>query len=121
MRGYVEKLWGVWDTELPRTRFVPGRYQLVNFDGEDIGCMDVRDEDDHLQLNILYLLPQAQNRGIGTFLVRELLARADVAKKPARLKVFRPNPARYFYERLGFAVVEAAPERFYMERSCPTI
>jgi GNAT superfamily N-acetyltransferase len=118
MRGYVEQIWGQWDFDLPRTRFVPGRYQIVSRDNEDIGCVDVWDEADQFQLNILYLMPSAQNQGIGTLLMRDVLSRADAAGKPVRLRVLRPNPARQFYERFGFVITEEVPERFFMERPC---
>ena len=56
-----------------------------------------------------------QRRGIGSKLVERLLAEARSARLPLRLRVLRVNPAFRLYQRMGFRVVEATPERYFME------
>ena len=48
------------------------------------------------------LLPEHRGACIGTLLIQELLTEATAAGKPVRLHVFRSNPAKRLYERLGF-------------------
>jgi ribosomal protein S18 acetylase RimI-like enzyme len=52
------------------------------------------------------LLPQHQRKGIGTRLLRQLLAEAVTAGKPVRLHVEQANPAQRLYQRLGFEQIE---------------
>jgi ribosomal protein S18 acetylase RimI-like enzyme len=51
------------------------------------------------------LLPDQRNSGVGTDLIRKLLAEASSERKAVRLHVFKSNPALRLYERLGFSRV----------------
>ena len=121
MRGYVEKLWGSFSEDYTRKHteeaISSGSYSVIELDGDEIGALAVERHDTHIQLTQLYVLPAHQNRGIGTHLVRQLIAEAQDARKPLRLRVLSVNPARKLYERLGFRVVSQTPERFFMELS----
>ncbi len=61
------------------------------------------------------LLPEAQGRGIGTRLVRDVLQAAQRRGVPVRLSVFTSNPARVLYARLGFRVTGIEEPRMAME------
>ncbi|MGH9895552.1 MAG: GNAT family N-acetyltransferase, partial [bacterium] len=50
----------------------------------------------------LALLPAHRNAGIGTRILRDMLAEAGRAGKPVRIHVEKLNPALRLYERLGF-------------------
>lgn len=59
--------------------------------------------DDEVPELAVAVLPGWRGRGIGTALVRELVARCASVGAPAlSLSVQRANPARRLYERLGF-------------------
>lgn len=60
--------------------------------------------------------PTQQGRGLGSRIIRDLLAEADQAKASIRLTVLRPNPAKKLYERLGFVVVSEDEFRFTLRR-----
>ena len=60
----------------------------------------------HWQLLIVGVDPELQGRGLGTALVKEGLARADRANCPCYRDTSKEQNLA-FYERLGFAVVEA--------------
>ena len=72
---------------------------------------------DEVRLDRVFLLPECQNRGIGTRLVRDVLAEARAAGLPVRLRVFRVNPARRLYERLGFVATGETDTHALMERA----
>jgi GNAT superfamily N-acetyltransferase len=62
------------------------------------------------------LLEQFQNRGVGTYLLNQLIAEAAEKNKPLRHMVFvLNNNAHRFYERLGFVVIEDVGGYKHME------
>ena len=105
---YVELVFGPWNEEEERAKFFeatrPGEHQIVERAGEPIGCLKVQRSSSEFKLNRVFLLPAFQGRGIGSELVRDLLIEAHSAGLPVRLRVFKINPARRLYERLGFVV-----------------
>jgi ribosomal protein S18 acetylase RimI-like enzyme len=48
------------------------------------------------------VLPEFQNRGIGTTIIQWAIDQAVATQKALRLQVFKINPARRLYERMGF-------------------
>ena len=118
---YVVQTFGPWDDAEQRARFFaatdPAMHRIVEQDGRPVGCLAVRRLPDEVRLNRVLLLPEVQSRGIGTQLVREVLAQARAAGLPVRLRVFRVNPARRLYERLGFVVTAETDTHFLMEHA----
>jgi ribosomal protein S18 acetylase RimI-like enzyme len=58
------------------------------------------------KLHKLYVLPSGHGRGFGRQLVNEILRRsAQQGISALELNVNRDNPARHFYERIGFQIV----------------
>jgi len=108
MRESLERL-GRFDPQRARDRFLAGfdpaltRHILV--DGERVGFVVVRQQDDGLLLDHLYLLPYAQGRGIGAAVMVEVLARADASRLPVRVGALRESDANRFYLRHGFELV----------------
>lgn len=118
---YVVQTFGPWDDAEQRTRFLettdPATHRIVEQDGRPVGCLAVRRLPDEVRLNRVLLLPEVQNRGIGTQLVREVVAKARAAGLPVRLRVFRVNPARRLYERLGFVATGETDTHVLMEHT----
>jgi GNAT superfamily N-acetyltransferase len=119
MRSYVEQTWGSFSEEVNRRNIAEiiaaKNYSIIQCRGEDVGAISVERNSDFIQLSQLFILPQHQNKGIGTSPVRELASEARKSRMPLRLRVLKANPARGFYERLGFQVSSITPERVYME------
>ena len=62
------------------------------------------------------ILPEFQNRGAGTMLLRWLIDESKRAGKALRHMVFvLNNDAQRFYERLGFVVIEELGAYKHME------
>jgi ribosomal protein S18 acetylase RimI-like enzyme len=57
---------------------------------------------DHVELIDIALLPPYRNHGIGTGVVRGVLAQADRIGRAVRLHVEKQSRAIRLYERLGF-------------------
>jgi len=78
---------------------------IVWQDEERVGRILVDRAEREITLVDIALLPQYRNAGIGSKLLRDLLAEASLTKIPVRLHVFQTNPALRLYERLGFSRV----------------
>ncbi|MFJ6616599.1 GNAT family N-acetyltransferase [Kitasatospora sp. NPDC091335] len=113
MRADLERL-GRWDQDRSRERvrksFSVRHTSVLLVDGAFAGCVTVRpDEQGGRHLELFYLAPHLQGRGLGSAVLRHLLADADAAGDPVRLVVLRGSAAQRLYERHGFAVVHEDP------------
>jgi ribosomal protein S18 acetylase RimI-like enzyme len=81
-------------------------YQLILHDGQPAGRLYVNRGAAEMRIVDIALVPEYRNRGIGTRLLRELLAEADAARLPLTIHVERFNPALGLYTRLGFRQLE---------------
>jgi ribosomal protein S18 acetylase RimI-like enzyme len=89
------------------TNYPDGRFDLVLVDGEPIGRLYVQRTAEQVMLLDIAILAAHRNRGVGTRLVRELMAEAAQSGRPLRLHVEMFNHgARRLYDRLGFVPVE---------------
>ncbi|MEP5765849.1 MAG: GNAT family N-acetyltransferase [Halieaceae bacterium] len=120
MREYVEQTFGPWVAEEQRSiiekSFDPATHQLILVQGNAVGLLATRFHEDYVQLEKLYLLPEFQRLGIGSKILKELTSSACSSGIPIHLRVLSSNlGALKLYDRLGFVVVDEAPERKFME------
>lgn len=88
-------------------RYPNARYDVVMVDGVPAGRIWVGADEKQIRLLDIALLEQFQNRGVGTYLLRQLMDEATRENKPLRHMVFVLNDNAYrFYERLGFSTIE---------------
>jgi|SRR5215831_993043 len=111
-----------WQFDLQRQeyerRFPEAEYYVIVINNEPAGRIWIGADQRQMRLLDIALLPQFQNRGAGTALLRWLIARAQEAGKPLRHMVFMLNEdAHRFYERLGFVVIEDLGAYKHMEYS----
>lgn len=111
LRAYIEQTYGAWDEDTQRARFdatfIVEEIHIVSFDGQDAGFLAARHDADVIQLFNLMIAPEFQNRGLGTAVLRHVLAHAQARRLPVRLQVMKVNPARRLYERVGFREIPA--------------
>ncbi|MFI6155473.1 GNAT family N-acetyltransferase [Kitasatospora sp. NPDC051170] len=123
MRADLERL-GRWDPDRSRRRvrgsFSVGHTSVILVDGAFAGTVTVS-PDDHggRHLEMFYLSPHLQGRGLGGAVLRHLLAEADAAAEPVRLTVLRGSAAQRLYERHGFAVEHQDPVDVHLLRPVP--
>ncbi len=97
-------------------RFPNAEYNVILLDGVPAGRLWVGRTENEMRLLDIALLPQFQNRGVGTLLVQRLIDIASKDRVPLRHMVFvLNNNARPFYERLGFVVIEELGAYNHME------
>ena len=92
-------------------------YRKIFCGGSHAGYVATHDEGDRLEIDDLYLAPAFQGKGIGTAVLRQIVAQAMKENKTPYLYVFiRNEDAVRLYRRLGFAVVQEIPNsRYIME------
>ena len=118
LKEYIEPVRG-WDEGFEEKRFrknfQPDATRVILSNDREIGFIGVWEEDDWLFLAQIYVAPEYQGQGIGTTLIREVLAMG----LPVELTVSKLNTgARRLYERLGFRV-KSEGETDYRMRAEP--
>ncbi len=88
-----------------QTHFATGDFDLILERGEPIGRLYVYRQAHDLNVIDIALLPAHRGRGIGTFLMRRVLAQAAAGGQTVSLHVECFNRARLLYDRLGFRTV----------------
>jgi len=97
-------------------RYPDARYEVILVDDQPAGRIWVGTDDTQIRLLDIALLTEFQNRGVGAYLLRQLIDEAKRANKPLRHMVFMLNDnAHRFYERLGFVEIDDVGGYKHME------
>lgn len=86
---------------------------IAKIDGAQLGFAMTRHVADETELLLLAVRPSWRRKGIGQILINHCIGRArkqDI--KVFHLEVRANNPARYFYESLGFENVHRRPNYY---------
>ena len=98
------------------TRYPSARYDVILVDGAPAGRIWIGTDDTQIRLLDIALLTEFQNRGVGTYLLRQLMDEATRVNKPLRHMVFMLNDnANRLYQRLGFKTIEDVGGYLHME------
>lgn len=98
------------------TRFPEAEYDVILLDDLPVGRIWIGRGEEQIRLLDIALLPEAQNRGVGTILLRALIEESRTSNRKLRHMVFVLNPdATRFYERLGFVRIEEFGAYVHME------
>lgn len=119
LREYIDQIWG-WDEKWQRKyfsqRFELEELQIITLEGIDIGSISVIHKDQEIFLNRIEILPEYQNRGIGTCLIKKIMINAQSKGKSITLQVFKINKrARKLYEGLGFSICGETRTHYQMK------
>ena len=85
-----------------RAHFDEPGMRLILIGDERIGCVGFRSEPECRKINSFYLERRFHNSGLGTAILKVLLAEADAQGLPVRLEVLTGSKADRFYLRHGF-------------------
>jgi GNAT superfamily N-acetyltransferase len=105
--GYITQIWG-WDEDLQK-EFFAGEWQrhkpdVILYENQPIGTYCCTKNEYGYHLERFYILPEYQNKGIGTYILKGILDTADTARLPVKLMWLSINPAASLYRRMGFRV-----------------
>ncbi|MDB4951842.1 MAG: uncharacterized protein JWM27_4491 [Gemmatimonadetes bacterium] len=123
MREYVDRTWGwddAWQREHFDRTFDPAALSVIVVDGCDAGVLEAEVRASVVYLANIQILPAFQSRGVGAAVVSDVVDRAGREGQTVELQVLKVNPARRFYERLGFTVVGDTATHWRMVASAPS-
>jgi ribosomal protein S18 acetylase RimI-like enzyme len=103
-----------------RENYPHATFEVVEVDGEPAGRLYLHRGEHEIRIVDIALLPEHRGNGVGTWLLRNLLAEADATGKRVTIHVERLNPALRLYERLGFSVAEDKGVYLFLERQVKT-
>ena len=120
MKEYVDQIWG-WNENdqesIFRRNYVPATIQIILCNGRDIGMLSVEEREKDVFLRTIEIHPEYQGKGIGTAIIKKIIADGAQKMKPIFLQVLKVNPAKGLYERLGFVIVEETETHYRMRRT----
>jgi len=109
-----------WDENVQRDFHVRAWQQkkpdIITYDGKLIGTIATIESEDCIEIGQFFILPDYQNKGIGTHLLKSILDKADQLGKNVTLRFLKNNPVKSLYIRNGFRVVYTSEIMHYMER-----
>ena len=100
-RAFVEHQFAAQDAHY-REHYPGATLDVVEVDGEPAGRLYVHRGPSDIRIMDIALVPAYRGRGIGTTLLRGLIAEAEGSRRKLSIHVEVNNPARRLYERLGF-------------------
>ena len=119
LRRDLEPLVG-WDPDRSRARIVehfsPAHTRMILIDGTVAGTITLRPDGEALWLEMFYLDTVHQGAGIGSAILRSMLAES-AGDLPLRLQVLVGSAALRLYERHGFVVEHDDGVDIWMRRS----
>jgi GNAT superfamily N-acetyltransferase len=116
---YITQIWG-WGENIQRDFHAKAwqrkRPEVITCDNKPIGTMGVIENEDYIEIVQFFLLPDYQNKGIGTYLLKRILDKADDLERVVKLAFLKNNPVKSLYVRNGFQTVQVDERFYYMER-----
>ena len=103
-RGFHDK---AWQQQKP---------DIITYEGKPIGTVATIESEDCIEVGQFFILPDYQNKGIGTHLLKSILDKAGKLGKNVTLKFLNNNPVKSLYVRNGFRIVDTSEILFCLER-----
>jgi GNAT superfamily N-acetyltransferase len=116
---YITSMFG-WDENVQRgfhaKAWQEQKPDIITYDGKPVGTIATIESEDCIEVGQFFILPEYQNKGIGTYLLKSILDRADRLGKNVTLRFLKNNPAKSLYVRNSFRIVDTSEILYYMER-----
>lgn len=120
-KWYVDKIWG-WNDDDQKQRLKQdleehlAHKRIILVDSKKVGVYAVHiTENGDLFINEISILKEYQNKGIGRKILEEQLKENRQKGIRTILQVFKDNPAKSLYEKLGFKVYGETETHYQME------
>ena len=117
---YITLMFG-WDEDVQRgfhaRAWQEQKPDIIICDGKPIGTIATVESEDSTDIAQFFILPDYQNKGIGTYLLKSILDEADRLSKNVTLKFLKNNRVKSLYARHGFRLVRTGDAAHHMERT----
>lgn len=121
-KWYVEKLYG-WDEE----KQIKFHKDFIKEHRKDINVIKLNDEiigiftnyvneNNESVISLFYIDKKYQRKSIGTEILKEQLNVDMKNNRNTILQVFKENPARFLYQKVGFEIYEETVSHYKMRR-----
>ncbi|HEY0089737.1 MAG TPA: GNAT family N-acetyltransferase [Candidatus Lokiarchaeia archaeon] len=119
LKQYIDGLWG-WDNNFQRKNllkhFNSNRISIILFATKKIGCLILRKSKNWIIVELIALKPEFQCKGIGTFIMKNVISQSQKENKPIFLQILKVNKrAIEFYLKLGFLQTSESETGFNMQ------
>src|SRR5690606_17841390 len=84
LKESVARTWGwdeTWQQNYFREKFDPAKREVLQWQGEDVGTLAVREESDELYVALISIVPEFQGYGRGTAVLQNLIYQAQQTGK----------------------------------------
>ena len=122
-KWYVEKIYGEWNDGVQIQFFKDeiGKHlenvKVITYNGEAIGLfINYINENNNRFIELFFIDKKHQGKGIGTDILEKQLEQDKKDKIDTLLQVFKENPARFLYQRVGFQIYEETETHYKMIR-----
>lgn len=107
MKQYYIETYGEWDDKVEcnyfEDSFKDNEYQIISYEGHDIGCLAIKSNPSEIFINEIQILPKYQNKGIGSMVLTSIIKESEKLKLPIILEVLKSNiKAQKLYHRMNF-------------------
>lgn len=120
-KWYVDKIWG-WKDDEQKERLKQAleehlqHKRIILLNNKEVGVYTTHiTEDGIFFINEISILKEYQNKGIGRKILEEQLKENQQKGIRTILQVFKDNPAKNLYEKLGFKVYGETETHYQME------
>lgn len=117
MEGYVKECWGEWDQEKFKASLKKENIEIINYNKRRIGFSDVTREGSKSYLHNIQITSLFQGLGVGTEIMAVIEKKEKLAgAKKIEAKVFKKNPALFFYHKLGYKIIKREEHALVMSK-----
>ncbi len=120
-KKYVDNIWG-WNDEVQKARLKEDldkhlqHKHIIIIDNKMVGVYAWHiTEEGNFFINEINIIKEYQNKGIGSNIIKNTLDENRKNKVRTILQIFKDNPAKILYERLGFKVYSETDTHYQME------
>jgi ribosomal protein S18 acetylase RimI-like enzyme len=102
-----------------RKHYPDAAHEIILSKDRAVGRLYVSREEQEIHIIDITILPEHRDAGIGTPIIKDLMAEAEAAGKPLRIYVESFNRSLRLFERLGFTRIDDDGFNYLMEWSPP--
>lgn len=117
MAEYVKKYWGKWDARRFKANLKKENIKIIYCNKRKIGFFDISRDGSTAYLHNIQIIGSFQGKGVGAKMMNLIEKNEKTAEvKKIQTQVFKKNPARLFYRKLGYRAVKRNLHSIIMEK-----